>query len=313
MPETTVFDHYEVLRRDDGSLFELGRGAMGITYKAFDTNLRCPVALKVINAASIHSEVARQRFVREARAAAALRHRHVASVFHLGLEGDIYFYAMEFIEGETVESLVRRHGPLEAPLALKIATQVARALNAAQKHQLVHRDIKPSNLMLVREDEELVVKVIDFGLAKSSAQEDKASEITLSVHGFVGTPHFASPGATGRARPGYALGHLLPGRDALVHAGRGGALYRDHRAGDEPSPAFRAAPLGELKDVPAPVQEILARMLAKKPEDRPQTPLELRGELERCLEALGGSPATGKTRPEIDLIDGRRGRRRGSS
>src|SRR5271155_4551398 len=128
MPDTAIFDHYEVLTRDDGSLFELGRGAMGITYKAFDTNLRCPVALKVINAASIHSEVARQRFVREARSAALLRHRHVASVFHLGVSGDTYFYAMEFIEGETVDSLIRRQGALEPSFALRLATQVARAL-----------------------------------------------------------------------------------------------------------------------------------------------------------------------------------------
>src|SRR5437870_143831 len=153
MPD--AFDHYQILKRDDGSLFELGRGAMGITYKAFDTNLRCNVALKVINTACLDSDVARQRFVREARAAAQLRHRNVASVFHLGIEGDAYFYAMEFIDGETVESLIRREGPLDPMLALRIATQVARALNAAQKHALVHRDIKPSNLMLVREDEDL--------------------------------------------------------------------------------------------------------------------------------------------------------------
>src|SRR5438067_11761334 len=143
MPETAVFDHYEVLRREDGSLHELGRGAMGITYKAFDTNLRCPVALKVINTASINSDIARQRFVREARAAAQLRHRHVASVFHLGVEGDAYFYAMEYIDGETVESLIKRQGPLDPVLALKITVQVARALSGAHKHHLVHRDIKP--------------------------------------------------------------------------------------------------------------------------------------------------------------------------
>src|SRR5215210_4354446 len=161
MPETVIFDHYEVLTRGDGSLYELGRGAMGITYKAFDSNLRIPVALKVINVPDLTSEVARGRFVQEARAAAKLRHRHVASVFHLGVQGDTYFYAMEFIDGETIESLIRRNGPLDPVLALRIVIQVTRALNAAQKHSLVHRDIKPSNLMLVHEDEELMVKVID--------------------------------------------------------------------------------------------------------------------------------------------------------
>ncbi len=115
MPETVTFDHYEVLTRDDGSLYELGRGAMGITYKAFDTNLRVPVALKVINATYLNSEVARQRFVREARSAAKLRHRNVASVFHLGTEGDTWFYAMEFIDGETRRCADQAPGPAARP------------------------------------------------------------------------------------------------------------------------------------------------------------------------------------------------------
>ena len=195
MPETVTFDHYEVLTRDDGSLHELGRGAMGITYKAFDTNLRIPVALKVINATFLNSEVARQRFVSEARSAAKLRHRNVASVFHLGIESDAYFYAMEFIDGETVDALIKRQGPLSPLLALRIASQVARALNAAQPHGLVHRDIKPANLMLVREDDELAVKVIDFGLAKTALGVDAEEEGGghSGGAGFVGTPHFASP------------------------------------------------------------------------------------------------------------------------
>ena len=193
MPEAILFDHYEVLTRDDGSPYELGRGAMGITYKAFDTSLRITVALKVINAAYLDSEVARQRFVREARSAAKLRHRHVASVFHLGTEGDTWFYAMEFIDGETVEAVIKRQGPLAPAMALTITAQVARALNAATQHGLVHRDIKPANLMLVREDDELVAKVIDFGLAKTSVTGDPEDAATLSMGGFVGTPHFASP------------------------------------------------------------------------------------------------------------------------
>src|SRR5882757_925721 len=160
MAEPVRFQHYEVLRRDDGSLFELGRGAMGITYKAFDTNLRTNVALKVINATYLNSEIARQRFLREARAAAAIRHPNVATVFHLGNEDDAYFYAMEFIDGETVEGFMQREGAVPTLLALDIAAQVARALSAAEKQGLVHRDIKPSNLMLVHEagDDEYTVK-----------------------------------------------------------------------------------------------------------------------------------------------------------
>ena len=137
MADEVRFQHFEVLRKDDGSLYELGRGAMGITYKAFDTNLRCHVALKVINAAYLNSEVARQRFLREARAAAALRHPNVATVFHLGSEDDNYFYAMEFVDGETVESFMKREGAVPTLMALEVASQVSRALGAAHPMELV--------------------------------------------------------------------------------------------------------------------------------------------------------------------------------
>jgi serine/threonine protein kinase len=95
------FDHYELATGEDGKPVELGRGAMGVTYKAFDINLRCPVTLKVISERYLGDESARLRFLREARAAASVRHPNVASVFHLGRAGQNYFYAMEFVEGET--------------------------------------------------------------------------------------------------------------------------------------------------------------------------------------------------------------------
>src|ERR1700683_2286446 len=108
MGETDKFEHFVIMRHADGSLWELGRGAMGVTYKAFDTNLRSDVALKVINAQFLNSETARQRFLREARAAASLRHPNVATVFHLGRSGANYFYAMEFVEGETLGHIIKR-------------------------------------------------------------------------------------------------------------------------------------------------------------------------------------------------------------
>ena len=95
------FDHYELVTAEDGKPVELGRGAMGVTYKAFDVNLRCPVTLKVISEQYLGDESARLRFIREARAAASVRHANVASVFHLGTTRNSYFYAMEFVEGET--------------------------------------------------------------------------------------------------------------------------------------------------------------------------------------------------------------------
>ena len=98
------FEHYEVMLDADGRPVELGRGAMGVTYKAFDVDLRCPVTLKVISERYLGDESARLRFLREARAAARVRHPNVASVFHLGRTGKTYFYAMEFVEGETSKS-----------------------------------------------------------------------------------------------------------------------------------------------------------------------------------------------------------------
>ena len=99
------FAHYEVFKGEDGRPVELGRGAMGVTYKAFDVDLHCPVTLKVISEKHIGDESARSRFMREARAAASLRHPHVASVFHLGKTGRNYFYAMEFVRGKRWRAL----------------------------------------------------------------------------------------------------------------------------------------------------------------------------------------------------------------
>ena len=165
--EAHRFEHYELLRAEDGTPVELGRGAMGVTYKAFDVDLRCPVALKVISERYLGDESARLRFLREARAAASVRHPNVASVFHLGGTGQNYFYAMEFVEGQTLENLIKRSGRLEVKLALEIATQVAAGLAAVHKQNLVHRDIKPSNIMVSLEGGGTgTVKIIDLGLAK---------------------------------------------------------------------------------------------------------------------------------------------------
>jgi serine/threonine protein kinase/TPR repeat protein len=280
MPETVSFEHYEVLTRDDGSLYELGRGAMGVTYKAFDTNLRVPVALKVINAMYLHSEVARQRFVREARSAAKLRHRNVATVYHLGTEGEAWFYAMEFIDGETLDALVKRHGPLEPVVALQIAAQVARALNAAVPHGLVHRDLKPANLMLVREDDDLMVKVIDFGLAKSLLPGEDDDHV-----GFVGTPHFASPEQLSEKAIdvrsdiyslGVVLWFMLAARTPFTGA------MEEVKAQHLTKPP----PFEQLAKLPPPVVTLLRRMLEKDAAQRQQSPQELRRALEECIEQI---------------------------
>ena len=297
MPETAIFDHYEVLTRDDGSLFELGRGAMGITYKAFDTSLRIPVALKVINATYLNSDVARQRFVREARSAAKLRHRNVATVFHLGTEGDTWFYAMEFIDGETLDALIKRQGTLSPAVALTITGQVARALNAAVQHELVHRDIKPANLMLVKEDDDLVVKVIDFGLAKTSVAGEGEDAATLSMGGFVGTPHFASHEQLEEKEIdvrsdiyslGVTLWYMLAGQAPF--AGSMAQVMSQHLS--------KPPPFEKLDRVPPAVSDILRKMLAKDPAERFQSPADLRKSIEEALGKIADAPAVVATAAE---------------
>ena len=291
MPDAENYQHYQVLRREDGSLWELGRGAMGITYKAFDTNLRCTVALKVINNTYLDSEVARQRFLREARAAAALRHQNVASVFHLGSDHDSYFYAMEYIDGETVDAHMAAKGQMEPVEALRICLQVTRALAAAARQQLVHRDLKPANLMLVDEDGEKIVKVIDFGLAKTAKREGEDSGTLTIAGGFVGTPHFASPEQLEERDIDirsdiYSLGatlyYMLTGRPP--YSGSVAQIMSQH--------LYKPIPTEPLANTPACVTALIEKMMQKDREKRPQTPAELRREIVSCMEQLQGAGST---------------------
>ena len=287
------FGVYEIDCHADGSLCELGRGAMGVTYRATDTSLQRKVALKIIKTdIAERSADARERFMREARAAAALRHENIATIHQFGmrLETGQYFYAMELIEGETLEERVRRAGPLDARTTIKIAQQVTSALTAAEKHGLVHRDLKPANLMLVSSDGEtahvtndtkLLVKIIDFGLAKAvHTQTDPKS---LTHDRFVGTPAFASPeqfehSALDVRSDIYSLGETLwfalTGKTPF--AGR--SVEEIHRAQQS-----NALPIEQLKaaHVPSRLRSLLESMLAFEPASRPGTN-ELAARLQRC-------------------------------
>src|ERR1700757_1565591 len=268
------FEHYELVTVKDGKPVELGRGAMGITYKAFDVDLQFPVTLKVISEKYVGDESARLRFLREARAAARVRHPNVASVFHLGRAGESYFYAMEFVEGETLESLIKRSGRLEVKLALEIVTQVAAGLTAVHEQKLVHRDIKPTNIMVrVKEEGSVAAKIIDLGLAK--AVDEPGSQIAISMPGgFVGTPEFASPeqfagvGVDIRSDL-YALGVTL------WQAVTGHVVFRGSPAEVMYQHQHAPLPLEQLKDVPQPVVGLLEKLLGKDPTQRFQTPNEL--------------------------------------
>src|SRR5215471_13955513 len=301
------FGIYEIDCHADGSLYELGRGAMGVTYRATDASLHRKVALKVIKMEiAQRSGDARERFVREARAAAALRHEHIATVYQFGmrLETGQYFYAMELIEGETLEDRVRRAGPLDARTTIGIAEQVTSALVAAEKHGLVHRDLKPANLMLVNaNDPEVtgsnqarskrsrlralrrrgvpVVKIIDFGLAKAFHTATDAKSLTHDR--FVGTPAFASPeqfehSALDVRSDIYSLGETLwfalTGK--IPFSGRTlSEIHHAQQSNELPTEQLKAA------HVPHRLKTLLESMLAFEPASRPG-PHELAAHLQRC-------------------------------
>ena len=284
------FEHYELMFDEEGNPVELGRGAMGVTYKALDVDLRCPVTLKVISERYLGDESAQLRFLREARAAASVRHPNVASVFHLGKTGANYFYAMEFVEGQTLESLIRRSGGLEVKLALEIATQVAAGLAAVHKRKLVHRDIKPSNIMVsLEEGGAVTAKIIDLGLAK--AVNDPGSQTAISIPGgFVGTPEFASPeqfagvGVDIRSDL-YSLGMVL------WEMVTGHALFRGSPAEVMYQHQHAALPLEQLEGVLQPVVLLVEQLLAKDPRRRFQTPAELL----KVMPAMLGAIEKGRT------------------
>ena len=279
------FAHYELVTGEDGKPVELSRGAMGVTYKALDINLRCLVALKVISERYLGDESARLRFLREARAAASVRHRNVASVFHLGRTRRSYFYAMEFVEGQTLEHLIRCSGPVEVKLALEIATQVAAGLDAVHKQRLVHRDIKPGNIMVSLEDGGAVTaKIIDLGLAKPAL--DAAPGAAISTPGaLAGTPEFASPeqfagvGVDIRSDL-YSLGVVL------CQMVTGHAVFEDPP--DEMMSQHQRAPLplDLLEAVPQPVVVLLETLLEKHPGRRFQNPAELLKAMPRITSAI---------------------------
>jgi serine/threonine protein kinase/predicted ATPase len=268
------FEHYELVRGGDGKPVELGRGAMGVTYKAFDVDLHFPVTLKVISEKYLGDESARARFLREARAAASVRHPNVASVFHLGRTGENYFYAMEFVEGETLENLIKCSGRLEVKLALEIATQAAAGLAAVHKQELVHRDIKPSNIMVsLEEGNAVAAKIIDLGLAK--AVNEQRSQTAISMPGgFVGTPDFASPeqfaGVQVDIRSDlYSLGatlwKMLTGQTPF--RGTSAELVYQH--------LHAPLTIGQLDHLPQPAVALLEVLLEKDPARRFQSPAEL--------------------------------------
>jgi eukaryotic-like serine/threonine-protein kinase len=270
--------HYRLMRK-------IGEGGMGAVYLAEDTQALKPadkkVALKVLPRHFSATPDLLKRFRREADTATRLRHPNVVGAFASGEDAGFHFYVMEYCEGETLDRLLRRGETLPIFKAAEIVAQAARGLRAAHELGFVHRDVKPANIILTPQGQ---AKVLDLGLTKNF--EDSADSLKTQSGAILGTPHYIAPeqargakGIDGRADI-YSLGatfyHLLSG-DPPYKGQTGVEVIYKHV--HEPLPDLRA----RRADLPAGVEAIVKKMLAKGPEDRYASCAELVEDLEAFL------------------------------
>jgi hypothetical protein len=247
-------------------LLELvGQGGMGAVYRAEDLRLGRTVAVKVMKPATAADPQAEQRFLREARAAAALQHDHVVPIFHVGEEGGVPFIVMPLLAGESLEARLQRESRLSAAEVARIGREAAEGLAAAHATGLVHRDIKPANLWL--EASTGRVKVLDFGLARAAAVADG-----LTQSGAVpGTPGYMAPEQID-GRPADARSDLFGLGCVLYRAATGGPPFQARTltgllravAEHHPPPPREVRP-----ELPAALSDLIVQLLAKDPEQRP--------------------------------------------
>jgi serine/threonine protein kinase len=262
-------------------LGHIATGGMGSVYKARDTLLGREVALKIVPPELSTKPAALERFRREARHAAKLRHQNIVTLYEFGEDNGTYFLAMELVDGIDLHQYITRKGKLKPQRARRILVQAARALEHAHQQGIVHRDIKPSNFMIARRDGHIVVKLTDLGLAREAADD----EFRVTREGStVGSIDYMSPEQARDSRAAdirsdlYSLGctlyHMLAGRPPFGEGGLTERLFKHIEA--EPSDVREFNP-----QTTPDLLRALKRLLAKKPEDRYQTPAELLADLAR--------------------------------
>ncbi len=269
--------HYRVLG-------VLGWGGMGIVLHAEDIHLQRPVAVKVLRAQQADDLAGRMRFLREARAVAALKSDHIVTVYHVGMDNDVPFMAMELLRGETLEDWLERGGRPALPEVLRVGRELALGLAAAHEKGVVHRDVKPSNVWL--EAPAGRVKLVDFGLARNESDPLKLTHSGL----IAGTPAYMSPEQ--------AAGLPLDARSDLFSLGV--VLYRLCTGtlpfeGRTTMALLTALSVGEVRpvrehapDVEPALADLIERLLARLPDDRPPSALAVA----EALQAIAGAPAT---------------------
>ena len=250
----------------------LGKGGMGMVFKAEDPQLERAIALKIMLPQIAENETARDRFLREARAAAKLEHDHVIAIYQVGQDRGIPFIAMPFLKGMSLEDWLRRKRPLTMGQILRIGREIARGLQAAHERGLIHRDIKPANLWLDAASDGRI-KILDFGLARPEKED---TGLTRSGQ-IVGTPTYMSPEqAEGKKIDGrsdlFSLGVVLYRLCTGVLPFRGPNIMAVLMAlaTQDPPAAATLHP-----EVPAAFSELIARLMRKKPEDRPASAKEV--------------------------------------
>ena len=263
---------------------EIGTGGMGAVYLATHLDLERPVAVKIIRPEFAADADVSDRFLREARTMAKLRHPNAAMIFDAGnLPDGRHYIVMEFVEGETLSQALARQGRFSFTDAIDIATQICDVLEEAHRLGIIHRDLKPSNILLGKRG----VCVLDFGVAKvlASSAESTATHASTGSGQLIGTPRYMSPEQCLGQRVGarsdlYSLGvllyEMLAGRPPFVDPLQSALLVKQATAAAPPLPRLR-------QDIPRSLALAVHSLLAKRPEDRPRTAAMAKMLLERSL------------------------------
>ncbi len=265
-------------------LSKLGEGGMGAVYKAEQLKVKRLCAIKILSASFASDPDALARFNREAQMSSAFSHPHAVTIYDFGDDDGLHYLAMEFVEGETLSSALRREGPLPLARTLAIARQACAALDAAHRMNIVHRDLKPDNIMLARRDDGDWVKILDFGIAKIAGDAPQRGQDLTQAGLVVGTPIYMSPeqlaGERLDARSDvYSLAiiiyQMLTGR--LPFAGDNMQAVMVKRLTEDPLPIWKANPKAA---VPPGVEAALMRALNRHRDQRTPTVRDFIGELE---------------------------------
>lgn len=277
---------------------ELGRGAMGVVYRAIDPALDRTVAIKTINVIADLTERAEYeaRFQQEAKAAARLNHPNIVTIYDIGRDGDVLYMAMELLEGEELRGLLDRARP-PVRLAVEILAQVADALAFAHDYGVIHRDIKPANIMIVRNGP---VKITDFGVARL-----RSSDVRTQTGLLLGSPRYMAPEQIAGRRIdhradifalGVVLYEALTGVPPFAGDDLNAILFQVASVTPPPPSAVNAA-------VPAMLDLVLAKALAKDPEARYQTAREMAADMRASLGRVREPPARQPTADATTRID----------